>query len=316
MQIVVPDSHTLSMNDLSWDDLKALGDCTFYDRTSPEDIVKRCKNAEAILTNKVGYNEALLQSLPKLRYIGVTATGYNIIDINAAKKQGITVTNVPAYSTMSVAQTVIALLLELTNHTGHYAREVREGVWARSPDFCFYDRPTIELAGLTMGIVGFGHIGQAVAALAQALGMKVLTHVRSSRDLPPGVTACSLEDLLRQSDVVTLHCPLTNDTQHLINAERLKLMKKSAFLINSSRGPLVDEQALAAALNSQQIAGAGLDVLSTEPPDDDNPLPKARNCVITPHIAWATKSARQRLMGIVIGNLKAFQAGKPVNVVS
>jgi glycerate dehydrogenase len=250
-----------------------------------------------------------MESVPQLKYIGVTATGYNIVDVAAARERNLIVTNVPTYGTRSVAQMTFALLLELTQHAGHHAQTVRDGRWTRSPDFCYWDYPLIELDGLTMGIIGYGRIGQAVGGLAAAFGMKVITHSRknSSQDL---------ERLFRECDVVSLHCPLTPDTKHLVNAERLGWMKPTTFLLNTSRGPLIDEPALANALNQGHIAGAGLDVLAVEPPVADNPLFKARNCFITPHIAWATRSARARLMNAAVENVRAFLTGQPKNVVS
>lgn len=316
MKIVCLDGRALNPGDLSWDELQKLGPCAFFDRTPKAQIMKRLEGAEAALTNKVPFDRELIGALPALRYIGVTATGYNIINLEAANEKGITVTNVPAYSTPSVAQSVFALLLELTNHTGHYAQISRDGTWSQSPDFCYLDNPTVELAGLTMGIVGFGNIGRAVAALAMTFGMKVLVSVRTPRDLPPGIEAVDINELFRRSDVISLHCPLTPETEHLVNAEKLTLMKREALLINTSRGPLVDDTALAEVLNEGKIQGAGIDVLTEEPPRDGNPLLTARNCIVTPHIAWATKAARQRLLNVVVENLRAYQNGKPLNVVN
>ncbi len=316
MKIVCLDSHALNPGDLSWDELQNLGECAFFDRTPEAQIIERLEGAEAALTNKVAFDRELISALPALKYIGVTATGYNIIDLEAANEKGITVTNVPAYSTPSVAQSVFALLLELTNHTSHYAQVSRDGAWSQSPDFCYLDKPTVELAGLTMGIVGFGNIGRAVAALAVAFGMKVLVSVRTPRDLPPGIEAVDIDELFRRSNVVSLHCPLTPETERLVNAEKLALMKREAILINTSRGPLVDDAALTQALNEGKILGAGLDVLTVEPPRNDNPLLAARNCVVTPHIAWATKAARQRLLDVVVENLLAYQNGVALNVVN
>lgn len=317
MKIVVLDGYTLNPGDLSWDGLRALGECEIYDRTPPELVVERARGAEAVLTNKVVIGREEMARLPKLRYIGVLATGYNIVDIAAARERGIPVTNVPEYGTRSVAQMTFALLLELTQHVGHHAQTVREGRWTRSADFCYWDYPLIELAGKTMGIIGFGRIGRAAAELALAFGMTVLAHDVSAPPSPPaGVRMTDLETLLRESDVVSLHCPLTTENQGLINADRLALMKPTAFLINTSRGPLVVAQDLADALNAGRLAGAGVDVLPVEPPPADNPLLSARNCLITPHIAWATGAARARLMDTVVENLRAFQAGTPQNVVN
>lgn len=316
MNIVVLDGHTLNPGDLSWDALRALGACDIHDRTTPDELFARAKYADIILTNKAPLREPQFAELPKLKYIGVTATGYNVVDIPAAKARGIVVTNVPAYGTRSVAQMTFALLLELTQNVGHHGQRVREGAWSAGADWCFWERPLIELEGLTLGIVGFGQIGRAVAQLALAFGMRVQVTVRSTPvDPPPGVSVVTVEELFRTSDVVTLHCPLTPETNKLVNAERLASMKPTAFLLNTSRGQLVDEFALTDALNQERIAGAALDVLSTEPPGRGNPLLTARNCLITPHIAWATRSARARLMQIAVENVRAFLAGRPVNQV-
>lgn len=317
MNIVVLDGHTLNPGDLSWEELKALGPCAIYERSTPAEVLKRGADAEILVTNKVPLGRDQIQALPKLRYIGVTATGYNIIDVAAAQARGITVTNVPAYGTRSVAQHTFALLLELTQHAGHHSQSVRAGAWVRSPDWCFWEHPLVELDGLTMGIVGFGRIGRAVGELAQAFGMKVSAAVSPrARDLPRNVASVDLDSLFSAADVVSLHCPLTDATRHLVNATRLARMKPTAFLLNTSRGLLVDEAALADALNAGRIAGAGLDVLSTEPPLPNNPLLTARNCVITPHQAWATRAARARLMRVAVSNVKAFLEGAPPNVVS
>lgn len=316
MNIVVLDGYTLNPGDLSWDDLKALASCDIYDRTSPEQLHSRAKYADILITNKCPLRKEHFVELPKLKYIGVTATGYNIVDIEAAKERKIVVTNVPTYGTRSVAQMTFALLLELTQHVGHHSRRVAEGAWTKSNDWCFWDRPLIELEDRVMGIVGFGRIGRAVADLAIAFGMHVQIATRSKRDdIPSGVRVVELEELFRTSDVISLHCPLTPETDQLVNADRLELMKPSAFLLNTSRGPLIDEKALAAALNSDRLAGAAVDVLSIEPPPANNPLLGAKNCLVTPHIAWATRSARARLMNIAVENVRAFLAGRPVNVV-
>jgi glycerate dehydrogenase len=316
MNIVVLDGFTLNPGDLSWDQLKSLGACQIYDRTPPDELLRRAAQAEIVLTNKAVLAAEHIRQLPQLKYIGVTATGTNIVDLAAARARGIPVTNVPAYGTRSVAQTTIALLLELTQHVGHHAQTVRASQWARSVDWCYWERPLIELDGLTLGIVGFGRIGQAVAELAAAFGMNVLVYNPSSKAAPPFVRFVELETLFRQSDVLSLHCPLTPQTQNLINAERLSWMKPTAFLLNTGRGPLIDEPALAAALNSGRIAGAALDVLSVEPPPANNPLLTAKNCIITPHLAWATRAARSRLLSVAVGNLRAFLSGKPLNVVN
>lgn len=316
MNIVVLDGFTLNPGDLSWDELKALGYCEIHDRTPPAEIRRRAADAEIILTNKTVLTRADLERLPKLKYIGVLATGTNVVDLAVARERGIPVTNVPAYGTKSVAQATFALLLELAHHTGHHAETVRDGQWTNCVDWCYWDFPLVELDGLTMGIVGFGRIGRAVAELAHAFGMNVLAHNPTAKDAPPFVLFVPLETLFRESDVVSLHCPLTPQTKNLVNAQRLATMKPTAFLLNTSRGPLVDEHALADALNEGEIAGAGLDVLSTEPPPADHPLLRAKNCIITPHNAWATRAARARLMRITVENVRAFLAGKPQNVVN
>jgi len=317
MKIVVLDGYTLNPGDLSWKDLEAFGECTVYDRTAPKDVVLRAAEAEIILTNKTVLSRDIIGSLTKLRYVGVLATGYNIVDVEAARKRGIPVSNVPSYATASVAQMVFAHLLNLALHVDHHARTVRDGRWTDSTDFCYWDTPLLELEGLTMGIIGFGRIGRATAMLARAFGMKVIAcDVTELPQMPEGCEAAELNDVFARADVLSLHCPLTPQTEKLVNAERLNLMKPTAFLINTSRGPLIDEQALADALNGGKLAGAGLDVLSTEPPSKDNPLLSAKNCHITPHIAWASRAARQRLLRIAIGNVAAFIAGKPQNVVN
>lgn len=316
MRIVVLDGYTLNPGDLSWADLEALGPCDFYDRTPPAETIDRAADYEIVLTNKVVLSREIVERLPCLRYIGVTATGYNIVDIDAARKQGIPVTNVPNYAGSSVPQMVFAHLLNFAAHVADHGRGVIAGRWTESQDFCYWDYPLIELAGLRIGIVGFGRIGRTTAEIAQAFGMHVLAYDVTLPPNPPAkVCFVGLDDLFRQSDVVSLHCPLTPLTHKLVNAERLAAMKPSAYLINTSRGPLVDEEALAAALNAGRLAGAGLDVLSTEPPVD-NPLLTAKNCCITPHIAWATRSARQRLLDTAIANVRAFLAGEPQNVVN
>ncbi len=316
-KIAILDGYALNPGDLNWEGFQALGSCEIHDRTPPEKVLERAAGAEALLVNKVVLDRKSLESLPSLRYVGVLATGYNVVDVAAAKERGVVVTNIPTYGTRSVAQMAFALLLELTQRAGHHSETVRQGRWGSAKDFCYWDYPLVELDGLAMGLVGFGRIGQAVAEIAKAFGMKVLAYDSFFKGAAPsGVELCSLGKLLKESDVVSLHCPLTAENKGMVDAKALSLMKRSAFLINTSRGPLVDEQALADALNSGRIAGAGLDVLSSEPPKPDNPLLSAKNCIVTPHIAWATKSARGRLMDIAVGNLKAFLAGKPVNVVS
>ncbi|MDE5840362.1 MAG: D-2-hydroxyacid dehydrogenase [Muribaculaceae bacterium] len=318
MRIVVLDGYGMNPGDLSWDGLKKLGDVTVYDRTAPSDVVERSAGADILLTNKTVIDRHIIESLPDLKYIGVLATGYNVVDTAAAREKGITVTNIPAYSTDSVAQMVFSLLLAITNGVEHYTAENRGGRWSRNADFCYWDSPLTELAGKTMGIVGLGNIGSRVAAIALAFGMKVTALTSKTPDqLPAGVgKAENLDRLLRDSDVVSLHCPLTDSTKHLINASSLARMKPSAILINTGRGPLVDEQALADALNCGNLRGAGVDVLSCEPPAPDNPLLHARNCYTTPHLGWATVEARRRLMDIAVANVANFIGGTPVNRVN
>jgi glycerate dehydrogenase len=313
--IVVLDGHTLVADDLSWQALESLGTCSIHDRTPEAEIAARAANADAVLINKVSLSAESINQLPRLKYIGVTATGTNIVDLGAARQRGIVVTNVPGYATQSVAQLVFAHLLNLAQRVGDHALTVRAGQWSSCPDFCFWETPQIEIAGLTMGIVGFGAIGDEVAKIAQAFGMKVLATNRSDKQHPDYVTMVDMDTLFRSADVVSLHCPLTVETKELVNRERLSQMKRGAFLINTGRGQLIDEQALADALADGQIAGAGLDVLSIEPPAD-HPLLRAPNCFITPHYGWATQSARQRLLDEVVKNLAAFLAGKPKNVVT
>jgi glycerate dehydrogenase len=312
-KIVILDGHTLNPGDLDWSPLQELGKVEIYDRTGPEDLIQRALGAEILLTNKTPLSATALASLPALRYIGVLATGYNVVDVAAARAKEIPVTNVPGYGTPSVAQHVWALILELCNHVGQHSAAVRVGDWTRSPDFCFTLAPLRELQGLTLGIFGYGAIGKAVAAVGHAFGMKVQVHTRTPQ---PEVHHVSLDELLATSDLISLHCPLTEATQGVINAERLRQMKSSALLINTSRGPLIVESDLAKALSEGVIAGAGLDVLSVEPPSSSNPLINAPNCLITPHLAWATKAARQRLLDVVVTNVVAYQAGDLQHVVN
>ncbi len=316
MNLVVLDGYTLNPGDLSWDELRALGACEIYDRSSDAEVLPRAASAEILLTNKTVLSRATVEALPRLRYIGVLATGTNVVDLQAARERGIPVTNVPAYGTASVAQTTMALLLELTQGVGHHAQTVREGRWSRTPDFCYWDQPLVELSGLTMGIVGLGQIGKAVAELSAAFGMSILAFTPRPKAAPGFIRFVDLETLFRQSDVLSLHCPLTTETRGLVNAPRLALMKPSAFLLNTSRGALVDEAALASALNAGRLAGAGLDVLSVEPPPRDNPLLTARNCLITPHYAWGTRAARSRLLRIAVENIRGFLTDRPQNVVN
>ena len=317
MRIVVLDGYGLNPGDLSWKDMEALGELTVYDRTSPSELLERSAGAEVLITNKTLITADDMAALPELKYIGVLATGYNVVDIEAAKARGIVVTNIPAYSTSSVAQMVFAHILNITQRVGHYADENVKGRWTNSVDFCYWDTELIELDGKKMGIVGFGNIGQATARIAQAFGMDVYVYTSKEQHmLPPGMKKSSLDGIFAECDVVSLHCPLTPDTKEMVNAERLKLMKPHAILVNTGRGPLVNEQDLADALNEGRIAAAGLDVLSIEPSVQDNPLLSAKNCFITPHIAWATKEARTRLMNIAVGNLKAYQEGHIINNVA
>ena len=315
MNIVVLDGFTANPGDCSWEPLKALGNCQIYDRSAPAEVLERAKNADVLLTNKTPLSSELIHQLPHLKYIGVLATGYNVVDGDAARERAIPVCNVPEYGTPNTAQATIALLLELTNRTGHHAETVRSGRWSRSADFCYWDGTLTDLQGATLGIIGFGRIGEMVARIGSAFGMRILAH-RRNKPSESEFEHVGLEDLLRQSDVVSLHCPLTEHTKELINAERLRLMKTSAFLINTARGALIQESDLAAALNNGVIAGAGLDVLSVEPPPASNPLLSAKNCIITPHIAWATPNARRRLLATTVENIQRWVEGRPQNVVN
>ena len=313
--IVVLDGFTVNPGDLDWSPLRALGDCCIYDRTPDDKVVHRACGAQVVLTNKTVLSREVLESLPDLRYIGVLATGYNVVDLQAAAEREMVVTNVPGYSTPSVAQLVFALILELTHHVGHHAQTVRDGRWSASTDFCYWEYPLLELAGKTLGIVGYGQIGRSVAQIGRAFGMRIIAPPRTARPLADDLELVALDDLFRQADVVSLHCPLSVETRGMVSAARLSLMKPSAFLINTSRGPLVVEHDLAEALNAGRLAGAGLDVLALEPPTPDNPLLQARNCLVTPHIGWASLAARRRLLEVVVANLRGFLEGKPQNVV-
>ncbi len=316
IKIVVLDSYVLNPGDLSWDGIKKLGDCTIYNRTPPELFVERAKNANAIFTNKVIINEEIISQLPNLKFIGVLATGYNVVDTVAARNAGITVTNIPAYSTASVAQMVFSHILNFAQNVSVHANSVSAGDWAKSIDFAYWKTPQIELVGKTLGIIGFGQIGQAVAKIALSFGMNVIFNNRSKKNIDIDATQVNLEVLLSKSDFISINCPLTNENSGFINKISISKMKPTAFLINTGRGPLINEQDLADALNKGKIAGAGLDVLSVEPAAKDNPLINAKNCSITPHIAWATFEARTRLMNIATENLKTFIEGSPVNVVN
>ena len=313
MQIVVLDGYTLNPGDLSWDELKLLGDVKIYDRTPADKTIERASIAEILLTNKTLLMAPEIEELQRLKYIGVLATGYNVVDTEAAKQKGIVVTNVPAYSTMSVAQHVFALILEFYNGVGGLSAGVRNGRWCNSVDFCYWDKPLTEISGLTIGIIGFGSIGRAVAGIAEAFKMKVIVNTKENTSEYDNYT---LDELLVRSDIVTLHCPLTRETKGMINAEKLRLMKPSVLLVNTARGPLVNEKDLAEALNKGQLAGAAIDVLSFEPPPADNPLISTKNCIITPHVAWASLSARRRLMTITASNIREYPSGYPVNVVN
>lgn len=315
MKIVYADAYTLNPGDLDWAPIQALGDVVFHDRTAPDQLIDRLHNAEIVLVNKVKLSRGTIAGLPNLRYIGVTATGYDIIDVTAARERGIVVTNVRGYGSDSVAQLTFALLLELTLHVGRHATSVRAGDWVASPDFSYARSPLTELAGKTLGLVGYGDIGRKVAAIGRAFGMTVLVNRRSSNAAEDGVTIVGREMLFAESDVVSLHCPATPDTIGFVNNELLSRVKPTAYLLNTSRGTLLRETDVADALNEGRIAGAGLDVLSVEPPTADNPLLTARNCLVTPHIAWASYEARQRLLVAVAENVRAFTNGNPVNVV-
>ncbi|MCK4622865.1 MAG: D-2-hydroxyacid dehydrogenase [Desulfuromonadales bacterium] len=318
MQIVVLDGYALNPGDLDWSPLKALGSCAIYPRLTPEEIVDKAVDAEIILTNKALLTADIIKALPKLKYIGVLATGYNVVDLEAAKQSGIVVTNAPGYSTDSVCQMVFALLLEMTQQVGHHAQLVREGEWSRCEDFSFQDRPLLELAGKTFGIVGYGQIGCRVAQVARAFGMQVLVqtaHPDKYKNVA-GVTFVDIETLFSEADVISLHCPLTDETKNLVNTARLARIKQGTLLINTGRGPLVDEAAVAEALHAGYLGGFAADVLSSEPPAEDNPLLHAPHSFITPHLAWATGEARQRLLDMVVANVKAFQEGVPQNRVA
>jgi len=317
MKIIVLDGYGLNPGDLDWKGFEELGELTVYDRTLPSELMERATGAEILVTNKTLITAENIKALPNLKYIGVLATGYNVVDIDAAKNRGIVVTNIPAYSTASVAQMVFAHILNITQRVGYYANENKQERWTKNLDFCYWDTPLLELEGKKMGVVGYGNIGQATARIAQAFGMEVC--VCSSKPqfaLPSGIKKLELDELFAECDVVSLHCPLTPDTKEMVNAGRLAKMKPNAILINTGRGPLINEQDLADALNEGRIAAAGLDVLSIEPPVEENPLLSARNCFITPHIAWATMEARTRLMEIAVQNLKSYLNGQIVNNVA
>ena len=316
MKIVILDGYTLNPGDLNWDELTRLGECNIYDRTPPEFTVERLKNAEIAVTNKVVISKEIIDQLPTLKYIGVLATGYNVVDIKAATKAGIIVTNIPAYSTASVAQMVFSHILNFAQNISVHAQLVAKGDWARSIDFAYWKTPQTELADKTLGIIGFGQIGQAVAKIGIAFGMKVIFSNRSKKETSLSAKQVDLDTLLSESDFISINCPLTPNNKGFINKQTIEKMKPSVFLVNTGRGPLINEQDLADALNKGKIAGAGLDVLAVEPATIDNPLPKAKNCFITPHIAWATKESRTRLMHVAGENIKSFLNGNPQNVVN
>ena len=320
MKIVVLDGHTENPGDLSWEGLEKIGDTTVYDRTSVNDkaeIIKRIGNAEIVIVNKTPISADVIDACKSIKYVGVLATGYNVVDIDAAKENGIVVCNIPTYGTTAVAQFAIALLLEVCHHIGHHSKAVHNGRWAESIDWCFWDYPLIELAGKTMGVIGFGRIGQATAKIAKALGMNIIAVDEYQNDTGKEIGEyVTLDELLAKSDVISLHCPLFPSTEGIINKDSIAKMKDGVIILNNSRGPLIVEQDLADALNSGKVYAAGLDVVSTEPITNDNPLLSAKNCIITPHISWAPKESRQRLMDIAVDNVNAFVNGSPVNVVN
>ncbi|MCZ6671603.1 MAG: D-2-hydroxyacid dehydrogenase [Verrucomicrobia bacterium] len=317
MKIVVLDGYALNPGDLNWEGFESLGDVTVYDRSSAEEVVERSKGADALITNKALVSKEIIDSIENLKYIGVLATGVNIVDLNAAAARNIPVCNIAGYGPYSVAQMVFAHILNHTHHLAEHVADVQAGGWTKCPDFCYWLYPLVELKDLTLGIVGLGMIGQASARIAHGFGMEVIAYDQyQSPQAPEFVTWKSLEEVFAESDFVTLHCPLTDETEKLVNEERIRLMKPTAFLVNTARGPLVDEAALATALNEGRIAGAGVDVLFEEPPSMDNPLIGANNCSVTPHISWATRSARSRLMGMAVNNMKAFLAGSVTNCVN
>jgi glycerate dehydrogenase len=317
MKIVILDGYTENPGDLSWEGFEKLGELKVYDRTPAGQVAERIGSAEVVITNKTPVSKETLEACKNIKYIGVLATGYNIVDYETAKAKGILVTNIPTYGTAAVGQFAIALLLEICHHIGHHDNAVKEGRWENNADWCFWDYPLIELAGKTLGVIGFGRIGQATGKIAGALGMEVIANDEIETDTGRQIAAyVSREELFARSDVIALHCPLFPSTQGLINKDSIAKMKDGVIIINNSRGPLIVEQDLAAALNSGKVYAAALDVVSTEPIKGDNPLLKAKNCIITPHISWAPKESRQRLMDIAVNNLKAFVEGKPVNVVN
>ena len=317
MKITVLDGYGLNPGDMSWDELKALGDVEIFDRTPREQVVERAKDSEIILTNKVKIDDEIMSQLPQLMYVGVLATGYNVVDVKAANKRGIIVTNIPTYSTDSVAQMTFAHILTISNRVEHYAIENRKGRWSNNPDFCYWDTPLVDLTGKTLGIVGLGHIGLRVAAIAKQFGMDVFAYTsKTAAELPLGIQKTTLEGLYAVSDILTLHCPLTDETRELINARSIAKMKNGIVIINTGRGQLINEHDVAEALKSGYICGYGADVMSEEPPKEDNELLLQPNAFITPHIAWASMDSRIRLMNQTVNNIKAFMNGRPINVVN
>lgn len=318
MKIVVLDGYALNPGDLSWEKLERIGEVTVYDRTSTEDIVERIGDAEIIYTNKTHLTKEILEVIKNVRFIGVLATGYNVVDIDTAKEKGIVVSNIPTYGTQSVAQFTMALLLEICHHVGEHSQEVKKGAWGRSKDFCFWNHPLMELTGKNIGLIGMGRIGQETAKVAQAFGLKILAYdAHPKKELETDTFKfVELDELFENSDIISLHCPLFESTKGIINKNNIAKMKDGVVIINTSRGPLIDENDLAEALNSGKVGSAAVDVLSVEPARDDNPLMTAKNCLITPHIAWAPLEARERLLNLAIKNLTAFLSGSPQNVVN
>ena len=317
MKIVVMDGNGVNPGDMSWSQIEQFGDLTVYPRTSHDDVIAHVGDAEIVLTNKTVFDKSIIEQLPSTKYIGVLATGYNVVDLKAASKRGIVVTNIPAYSTDSVAQMTFAHILNVTNHVDHYARESRDGEWSRCPDFCYWDKPLVELAGKTIGVVGLGHIGMKVAQLALDFGMDVFAYTsKNASELPAGIQKTTMDGIFGVSDILTLHCPLTESTRELVNRESIAKMRHGAIVVNTGRGPLVNENDVAAALHTGQLGAYCADVMCSEPPAADNPLFKEPNAFITPHVAWASKEARTRLMGIAENNIRSFLSGTPINVVN
>jgi len=314
MKIVVLDGHTLNPGDLSWDKLNQLGEVTIYDRTEPSNVLERASCADIVLVNKTILNREIIEKLHNLKYIGILATGYNVVDLDAAEEKNIIVTNVPNYSSNSVAQLVFAFILEFSNHVGEHGNSTKNGEWFNSKDFCYWKYPIMELNGKNIGIIGYGNIGKKVALLAEAYGMNIMIYSKSKVE-NPNLNQVTLQELLTKSDFITIHCPLNQETRGLINVDSLGMMKSSAYLINTSRGPIINEKDLAFALDAHSIAGAGLDVISIEPPKENNALFLAKNCIITPHIGWASKESRGRLLDIAMENIKGFIDGKFQNVI-